>query len=85
METKRNETKKNLKLGDSCWIVENNLCVVSGIIRNASGSFYTILLKNGSAVRLKAHRVFETPEEAEKHIVKHQSKPPVKSPYDYWH
>ena len=85
MEIKGKKDVKNLKPGDTCWIIENNLYAISGTVRSVSGNFYTIVLKNRSAVRLKAHRVFETQEEAESHIVKHQPNPPSKSPYDYWH
>lgn len=85
METQGNKTTKYLKPGDICWIIENNLYAVSGTIRNVNGNFYTIILKNGSAVRLKAHRVFETQEEAERHITQHTPKRQGKNPYDYWH
>lgn len=85
METKGNKAAKHLKPGDICWIIENNLYAVCGSIKSVSGNFYTIILKNGSAVRLKVHRVFETQEEAEIHIIKHRTNPPSKSPYDYWH
>lgn len=85
METKGNKAAKHLKPGDTCWIIENNLYAVCGTIKSANGSFYTIILKNGSAVRLKAHRVFETQEEAESRIIQHTPKRPAKTPYDYWH
>lgn len=85
METKGRKNVKNLKPGDTCWIIENNSYAISGTVRSISGNFYTIVLKNGSAVRLKAHRVFETQEEAEIHIIQHTPKRPVKTPYDYWH
>lgn len=84
METQGNKAAKHLKPGDTCWIIENNLYAVCGSIKSVSGNFYTIILKNGSAVRLKAHRVFETQEEAEDHIIQHAPKR-LKTPYDYWH
>lgn len=85
MEIKGRKNVKNLKPGDTCWIIENNSYAISGTVRSISGNFYTIILKNGSAVRLKAHRVFGTQEEAESHIIQHTPKRPAKTPYDYWH
>lgn len=84
METKGNKATKHLRPGDTCWIIENNLYAVCGTIKSVSGNFYTIILKNSSAVRLKAHRVFGTQEEAESHIIQHAPKR-LKTPYDYWH
>ena len=85
METKGKKNVKNLNPGDTCWIIENNLYAISGTVRSVSGNFYTVVLKNRSAVRLKAHRVFETQEEAESHIIQRTPKRPAKTPYDYWH
>lgn len=85
METQRNKAAKHLNPGDTCWIIENNLYAVCGTIKSVNGSFYTIILKNGSAVRLKAHRIFETQQEAESHIIQHTPKHLPKTPYDYWH
>ena len=53
MEVKRK--KVDLNKGDTCWILENNSYAVSGTVKNIGGGFYTILLSNGSAVRLKPH------------------------------
>lgn len=73
-----------LKPGDPCWIIENNQIVTSATVKGLSGGFYTLLLKNGSAIRLKAHRVYETPEEATSDLKK-RKKMPLKNPYDFWH
>lgn len=72
METKRNNfgVIDMLKPGDPCWIIENNQIVTSATVKRLSGGFYTLLLKNGSAIRLKAHRVYETPEEASSDLKK---------------
>ena len=85
METKRIKTQKHLKTGDICWILENNSYALSGTIKNISGGFYIILLSNGSAIRLKSHRVYATKEEAEEQIIRHKGINGPRSPYDYWH
>lgn len=85
METKRIKTQKHLKTGDICWILVNNSFALSGTVKGISGGFYTILLNNGSAVRLKFHRVYATKEEAEAQIIKHRGTSNPQSPYDYWH
>ena len=85
METKRIKTQKHLKTGDICWILENNSYALSGTIKNITGGFYIILLSNGSAIRLKSHRVYATKEEAEEQIIRHKGINVPRSPYDYWH
>ena len=85
METKRIKVQKHLKPGETCWILENNSYALSGTIKNISGEFYTILLSNGSAIRLKSHRVYATREEAEEQIIRHKGSNAPRSPYDYWY
>ena len=83
MEVKRK--KVDLNKGDTCWILENNSYAVSGTVKNIGGGFYTILLSNGSAVRLKPTRVYATREEAEAQLIRSQGNAVPRSPYDYWH
>ena len=77
--------KIRLNIGDICWILENNSYAVSGTVKSISGGFYTILLSNESAIRLKSHRVYATREEAEEQIIRHKGSNAPRSPYDYWH
>lgn len=72
-----------MKKGDTCWFIENNVRIIQGKIKSISGNLYTILLPSGGAIRLPKHRIYNTAEEADKNIRK--SVKPISNPYDYWH
>ncbi|HJC63687.1 MAG TPA: hypothetical protein H9753_08730 [Candidatus Blautia merdavium] len=59
-----------LKPNDSCWIIENNYKITTATAKYYSAGFYTLLLNSESAIRLKKHRVYETPEEAASNLKK---------------
>lgn len=58
------------KPNDPCWIIENNYKITTATVKYYSAGFYTLLLNSGSAIRLKKHRVYETPEEAASNLKK---------------
>ena len=50
--------------GDTAFMLENNKDVQQVTILNCYGGIYTIRLPKGGASKVKAHRLFRTPEEA---------------------
>lgn len=54
-----------LKKGERAFLLENNRNVVQVEISDCYGGIYTVRLPGGGASKVKAHRLFATPEEAE--------------------
>mgnify|MGYP000122561759 CR=1 FL=1 len=65
----------SFKTGDRAFMLENNRNVHQVTILNCFGGIYTVRLPGGGASKVKAHRLFATPEEA--HESMHRRKQPT--------
>ena len=60
------------------------------VVRERSG-MYLIRIKNGGGIQVKAHRLFNSLEEAEESVPRNkgegtaQTRTGYRSPYDYWY
>lgn len=70
-----------MKKGDKAYIIENNRIITPVKIIGIHGDLYTCGIPSGGAIRLKRSRMYETEDEARKHIP--VEKPKYRSPYDY--
>lgn len=76
---------KILKVGDTCWIIENNIRATPCEIKRITSDFYTIALPNGAVINLSKHRIYESYIEAVKNIKRKEPERKYKNPYEYLH
>lgn len=79
------DNKKNLHVGDTCYIIKNGRNVASATIVSISGGFYTLRFSDSNGmIRLKKHRIFATQQEAEESIPYTAAKTHY-NPYNHLH
>lgn len=79
------DNEKSLKVGDTCFIVENGRIVSPATIVSISGGFYTLRFPDTNGmIRLKKHRIFSTQQEAETTISSATTKTHY-NPYNHLH
>ena len=54
----------NLRIGDNVFLVENNRNIKQGTVIDCFGGIYTVMMQGGGICKVKGHRLFATPEEA---------------------
>lgn len=64
--------KCDFKTGDKAFMLENNKTVQQVTITDCFGGLYTVKFSEGGVSRVKWHRLFSSPEEAEKSRYKRQ-------------
>lgn len=57
-----------MKKGDTAYILESNRIITPVTIMSVSSGMYTCRMPSGGAIRLKRKRIYETEEDARKHI-----------------
>lgn len=60
---------RRLKPGDTVYIIENNIHIRPCSVLRVSGGFVTVAFSRESATRLRSDRVYQSKEEAERHIL----------------
>lgn len=76
------------KAGDKVYIIESNRIVRECTIVRGHGDLYIIRFDNGGGIQIKAHRLFDSKEEAEADLPKPNNRDIQKkyrSPYDDWY
>lgn len=75
-----------MKAGDTAYLVESNRFVREVEILRCNGELYVVRFKDtGGGLKVKAHRLFLTSEEAARSINQAPVHKVQKNPYDYWH
>ena len=74
-----NNENRTYKIGDRAYLLENNRTVKEVVVLNCFGGIYTVMFKQGGATKVKGHRLFESPEAAERS--NQEKKRPIRSPH----
>lgn len=69
--------------GDKCWIIENGSKITPVEIISFSGNLVLLKTKDGKALRLPKHRIYESEEKAKEKVQKWDQVQKRRTPYDY--
>ncbi len=63
------EQTNAFKIGDTAYIIESNRLIRETEVIRKNGNFYTVKFKDtNGAITLKAHRLYQSHEQAEEHL-----------------
>ncbi len=71
------------KVGDTCYFVENNFKIIEATVTAVHGDFCVVKYGPNAGIRLRASRLYHTPDEAHDTLIYHHDK--SSNPYFYDH
>lgn len=57
-----------LEIGSNGYIIESNRIIINVTVIARQGEFYVLRMPTGGTIKLRRGRIFQTREEAEKHL-----------------